>query len=174
MPLVTIKTSHAYFPQGGSGFYTPDQKKTAKLATSLPAIFVKNEAKLYMDHGTPEKGVQVTIEKFGEADVNTPAIWILIEFSEGDLTDQQQLEATGVVKELLVQQFAEFGYPHNLDYAFDVRWSPSHGSLSIGGRSLTGDQLAAPVGPPYIVTGDPSGGLFSCDNPCRNSPRLST
>ncbi len=136
MPLIKITTSSAYFPEGGSSIYTPHQKKTAKFAASLPAIFVKNEAKLYMDHGTPEKGVQVTIEKFGEADVNTPAIWILIEFSEGDLTDEMQLEATGVVKGLLIQQFAEFGYPHDLDYACDVRWSPSHGFLSIGGEKL--------------------------------------
>jgi len=106
---------------------------TVELARALPGLFVAKAAKLHMEPGTPETGVQVTHKKFHGRDVNAPDMWVLIQFIGEDLTEVQQTKVTGRVKKLLLGWFRENDYTLPVDYACDIRWSPSHGFLRIDG-----------------------------------------
>ncbi len=134
MPLIQITTKSDYYPsEEPSGIDLRPQKITGDLADALPKLFLANVQPFQMEADTPEAGIQVTHRKFHRRDVNAPDMWILIEFSEGDLNDTEQTEVTGKVKEMLLNWFRENNYELPTDYACDVRWSPSHGFLRIGG-----------------------------------------
>lgn len=136
MPLIKITTKPPYHPQDDPEDDTSDQAMVAKFAEALPDLFVANVEDLHMDPDTPAKGVQVSHKLAHARDVNAPDIWVLIEFSEGEVNDDDQVEVTGNVKEILLEWFVDNGYAVPADYACDVRWSPSHGFLHIDGESL--------------------------------------
>ncbi|MEI7819168.1 MAG: hypothetical protein WCI47_03550 [bacterium] len=132
MPLIQITTKSKFHPRDDELPNLPQQAMTAEFADVLPALFVARTGIFMMDMNTPEAGVQVTHRKFHKRDVNAPDLWILIEFSEGNLSEIEQIEVTGRVKAMLLGWFRENGYNIPTDYAVDVRWNPSHGFLRIG------------------------------------------
>lgn len=133
MPLIQITTKPDYYPADYRRDDTANQSMTGEFAEALPALFVSHIVDFHMDADTPVAGVQVTHQKFHRRDVNAPDMWILIEFSEDGLDEAQQTEATGKVKKALLDWFEGNDYTLPDDYACDVRWSPSHGFLRIGG-----------------------------------------
>ena len=138
MPLITLTTKadwHPFDGRRGNDFARPAM--IAMFAEALPALFVANILDLHMDANTPEAGVQVTHRNFHHRDVNTPDMWILIEFSEGNLSDTVQRYVASKVKDLLLNWFLKKA-PEilTIDYAVDVRWSPSHGFLKIGDTTI--------------------------------------
>mgnify|MGYP006321332593 FL=1 len=136
MPLVQLTTTRAYHPADGpADLDTAEQAMIVKFAEALPELFVGNTADLRMDADTPKEGVQVSHKRAHSRDVNAPDLWVLIEFSEGNLTDEQQTEVTGEVKSLLLEWFGDNSYAVPTSYAVDVRWSPSHGFLYINGTA---------------------------------------
>lgn len=137
MPLVQITTKNRYHPVASS-YGSDSQRMITAFADALPALFVNNTSKLCMAPDTPEAGVQVTHKLFHQHDVNAPDLWILIEFSEGDLTEVQKTKIVGYVKMLILGWFRDYSFYHDCkipdSYACDVRWSPSHGFLNIDGE----------------------------------------
>ena len=133
MPLIQITSQHRYYPAAQRGSGTISQMLTADLARALPELFVSKSDKLHMEPGTLEAGVQVTHQKFHGQDVNTPDIWVLVQFSESGLTKKQQLKAKSQVKKLLTTWLGD-NMPEN--FAVDCFWGPSHGFLNIGGKII--------------------------------------
>lgn len=133
MPLIDLTTSPGYHPAEKPELDTLDQQMIAMFGEALPRLFVRNTGLLLMDADTPPEGVQVSHKLAGPRDVNAPDLWVLIEFSEDGLTEVQQTEVTYQVKKLLLGWFSDNGFAVPRDYACDVRWTPSHGFLCIGG-----------------------------------------
>ena len=93
LPLVNIVSEPKFLTGRSSVAY--------QLGAALPALFVANEQRLRLDPGTPEVAVQVMFAKYGELDINTAEVWVLITFTEDGLTEDQQEDVRQVLRELL-------------------------------------------------------------------------
>lgn len=133
MPLIQVTSKPPYHPAEKPGLDTVDQLTIAMFGEALPRLFVDNTDILLMGTDTPLEGVQVSHKLAGPRDVNAPDVWVLIEFSEDGLDEAQKTEVTAEIKRLLLNWFRDNGFNRPTDYACDVRWSPSHGFLRIGG-----------------------------------------
>ena len=99
MPLVQLTTSPQYYP---TSRMTAAQKLINDFANELPGLLIANATPLHLDDDTPAEAVQVTRQKFTAWDVNTPDLWILIQFTESNLTTKQKLKVRNRLRKLIL------------------------------------------------------------------------
>jgi len=133
VPLVQITTKPKYHPCASNDQGTVLQRKIGDFGRALPGLFIENAARLHLDEGTPETGIQVSHKKTHGQDVNVPDVWITIQFSERPLTKKQTTKVIRRVKKLIASHLNLENLGANIDIAVDCFWGPTHGFLYIGG-----------------------------------------
>ena len=134
MPLIQITTKRRFQPKDKEWEDTDEQSMVAKLARALPGLLIAHKEHLHLDPDTPAVGVQVSIGEFNFRSINTPDVWVLIQFSETELTGPEMKESAAHVKEMLTNWFEVNEYVLPQNFACDCQWTPSHGFLSIDGE----------------------------------------
>ena len=123
MPLVDITTKEGWHNDA-------DQSLANRLGQALPAAFVAEEKKLHLDEGTPEDAVQVDFHEYHPRAVNAVDIWLLVRFTEDNLTKAEQREVRdavkGIVEQLLDDYAMQSGQPV---IAIDCFWGPGAGCI---------------------------------------------
>jgi hypothetical protein len=126
MPIVTITTSNRLTGETGR----PTTTWPFELGEALPEMFHEHRRALHLHPGTPIDATQVDFDEFHVKSINTPDIWILIQFTEV-LSDRKMCEARDEIKWLIMMWLERLGpVPPNL--AVDIFWGPSHGFMRYG------------------------------------------
>lgn len=136
MPLIQITTIprlHPWSTSRGNSGNTAAQQMTIDLGKALPGLLVGKAKKLRLEKGTPEVAVQVTHRKFHGQDVNTPDMWLVVQFSEDGLDEVQRTKVVSNLKKILIGWFKDNGHAVPENIACDCFWGPTHGFLSIQG-----------------------------------------
>jgi len=126
MPIVTITTSHRLTGDKGRAPTTWPYE----LGEAIPQMLFEHKEALHLDPDTPVEATQVNFDEFHIKSINTPDIWIKIQFTEV-LPDHKMCEVREATKSLIMVWFERFesGPP---DLAVDIFWGPSHGFLRYG------------------------------------------
>lgn len=125
MPLVTITTARAYTLEDGTPYAI-----ARKLGKALPWMFYTHQRALHLDPDTPLEATQVTFDQFGRHDVNTPDLWVLIQFTEV-LENHLMMEVRDTIKSLILDLLdGQGGGPP--DISVDIFWTPGHGFMLMG------------------------------------------
>lgn len=133
MPLVTLTCKPEYYPSDvplsqTSGFPRTQQLCIIGFARALPTLIVNNSAQLHLDPGTPEKGVQVDIQKFHTHAVNAVDLWIKVELAEDSLPVAQRHE----LREMMITLVRTWLKEYNLHpkWAIDIFFGPATGCMT--------------------------------------------
>jgi hypothetical protein len=135
MPLVFIVTQPDYHPADGNFHLSYVQALVAAFGDALPGLFIENAANLHLEDGTPEEGVQVAHWRFGRTK-NAPNIWVVVIFAEGDLAEDQQIEAKATVKQMIDNWFIENDGEKQDNIALDCFWNSGHGFFRLLGKAF--------------------------------------
>ncbi len=148
MPLVQFSSKRGWHPHTDVPFeeLEPQPRQIVNFGRALPKLMVDNREALCLEEDTTPVTVQVSHVLTNSHDVHAPDLWIKIELTEASLTEEQHLEATAKLKELIYEWFwlyfrKEVDVPAEfikiLDIACYVFWpNGSHGFLRIGDTEL--------------------------------------
>ena len=128
MPLVTLTCSKSYYPVDDESVEPVNHAKlVVDLAQALPWLLSSNQDRLGIGQ-IPDEAVQVDIHKFHFAAVNTPDLWILMEFTENPDDKETRIHIRDVLLDIIGKwMFDTAGF--SLDWALDVFFGPSVGAI---------------------------------------------
>ncbi len=131
-----MTTSPSLHPSSTDEPNTREQEVIWGIASDLPWLFIRWSRDLGLNEGTPESAVQVTHRKFHPADINTPDIWFLVQFTEDGGDETRRLRARDTLKMIVNEVLGNQSVILHPTFALDCFWGPSHGFMNMKGAEL--------------------------------------
>lgn len=133
MPLITVKMRpNLVLPEIQDAYWTRNFVFYL-FGPLLPELFALNCKEFGMDPGTPEDGVQVEFEFYGQDTINPADVWIKVQFSEKRPWPWKRIRIRDRVYNAIVGLFHEMKVQPPANLMLDIFWGPTNGRGTVNG-----------------------------------------